>query len=229
MKHFLSAQARHSVVVIAIAWLATASLFVSPAPALGQDQTPIPTVDELIDALTGDDLLAAERAAQQLAAIGPAQAVPRLSEIFLTSDTPRLAAIALGGIGTQQAARTLAPALADQELTPRRNAAQIGLLYGGQEAINILQVTLRAPQAAARRHAAELLGYLASPFALNALLRAAHQDSDPSVRQAAVWALSQIDSPRVRPALVEISVRDPDATVRDEALNALLRLNEGFQ
>lgn len=199
------------------------------APVAGQTPTQSPNLDQLMDALTGDDLLEAERAAQQLAVVGTAQLVPRLGEIFRSADVPRLAAIALGGIGTRQATQTLASALVDDDLTARRNAAQIGLLYGGEQAVQTLSATLRAPQPAARRNAAELLGYLGDPAAVKSLLRVANHDADASVRQSAVWALSEIDSPRVLPALSEIAVQDPDPEVRAEAERALQRLNAPFR
>jgi len=216
-----------AITILCIAWLALAALPLSPVA--GQSATPTPDIEQLLDALAGEDMLAAERAAQQLAVVGTAAAVPRLIDIFLTADTPRLAAIALGGIGTRQATQALAGALVDEELTARRNAAQIGLLYGGDQAIDTLVGTLRVPQVPARRHAADLLGYLAPPSALNGLLRAAQQDSAPSVRRSAVWALSEIDSPRVRPALVAIAIRDADPDVRAEAESALQRLDQRYR
>jgi HEAT repeat protein len=225
MTHIRSTLAR-AIIVLLVAWFVLAALPISPAA--GQVSTPTPDIDQLLDALTGDDMLAAERAAQQLAAVGTSAAVPRLIELFTTADTPRLAATALGGIGTREATQALASALVDEELTARRNAAQIGLLYGGEQAIDTLVNTLRAPQVPARRHAAELLGYLSSPLALNALLRTAQGDAHPSVRQSAVWALSEIDSPRVRPALVGIAVRDPDPDVRAEAESTLQRLDQRY-
>jgi HEAT repeat protein len=212
-----------------VLFVIVAAAALPPAAAWGQSQALTEEVNAWLDALQGDDLLAAERAAQQLAVSNAYQAVPRLIEIFAASDTPRLPAIALGGIGATRATQVLASALADEDLTPRRNAAQIGLLYGGEAAIQTLIASLTAPRPATRRHAAELLGYLGSPTALNGLVRAAHQDSDASVRQAAVWALSQIDAPRVRPTLVEISVRDPDPDVRAEADRALQSLSTGVQ
>jgi HEAT repeat protein len=215
-----------AIAILCLAWLALAALPLPPVA--GQSATLTPDIDQLLDALAGEDMLAAERAAQQLAVMGTAAAVPRLIDIFVTADTPRLAATALGGIGTSQATQALASALVDEALTARRNAAQIGLLYGGEQAIDTLVSTLRVPQVPARRHAAELLGYLSSPLALNALLRAAQGDAHPSVRQSAVWALSEIDSPRVRPALVGISVRDPDPDVRAEAESALQRLDQRY-
>jgi HEAT repeat protein len=215
-----------TIAIVCIAWLVMAAL--PSSPVAGQSATPTPDIDQLLDALAGDDMLAAERAAQQLAVMGTSAAVPRLIELFTATDTPRLAATALGGIGTREATQALASALVDEALTARRNAAQIGLLYGGEQAIDTLMNTLRAPQVPARRHAAELLGYLSSPLALNALLRAAQGDAHPSVRQSAVWALSEIDSPRVRPALVGIAVRDPDPDVRAEAESALQRLDQRY-
>jgi HEAT repeat protein len=226
MTHTRSILAR-AIVILCVAWFVLAALLLSPVA--GQSATPATNIEQLLDALTGDDMLAAERAAQQLAVEGTATAVPRLIDIFLTTDTPRLAATALGGIGTRQATQALASALVDEELTARRNAAQIGLLYGGEQAIDTLVSTLRVPQVPARRHAADLLGYLSSPLALNALLRTAQGDAHPSVRQSAVWSLSEIDSPRVRPALVGISVRDPDPGVRAEAENALQRLDQRYR
>ncbi|HSN76124.1 MAG TPA: HEAT repeat domain-containing protein [Anaerolineae bacterium] len=226
MTHVSSILTR-AIAIVCIIWLALTAL--PSLPVAGQSATPTPDIEQLLDVLTGNDMLAAERAAQQLALSGTAAAVPRLIDIFRTSDTPRLAATALGGIGTQQATQTLAGALTDDPLTARRNAAQIGLLYGGEQAIDTLVSTLRVPQVPARRHAAELLGYLSSPLALNGLLRAAQQDAAPSVRQSAVWALSEIDSPRVRPALVAISVRDVDPDVRTEAESALLRLDQRYR
>jgi HEAT repeat protein len=227
MKQAPSILARATIALLCVAWLALAALPLSPVA--GQSATPTPDIDQLLDALAGDDMLAAERAAQQLAVMGTAASVPRLIDIFVTADTPRLAATALGGIGTSQATQALASALVDEELTARRNAAQIGLLYGGEQAIDTLVSTLRVPQVPARRHAAELLGYLSSPLALNGLLRTAQGDAHPSVRQSAVWALSEIDSPRVRPALVAISVRDADPNVRAEAESALQRLDQRYR
>lgn len=225
----LSPTARSLRLLLPVLLAALLTTVLSPPLAQGQSQVLSQEVSAWLDALTADDLLAAERAAQQLALSGAYQAVPRLVEIFLTSDTPRLAAVALGGIGSTQATRALAAALVGETLTPRRNAAQIGLLYGGEQAVQTLIASLNAPAPTTRRHAADILGYLATPLALNGLLRAAHQDSDATVRQAAVWALSEIDSPRVRPTLIEVSVRDPDPAVREEALNALQRLSKGFR
>lgn len=211
--------------------LALALAVMAVAPACAQGQVTGQEIEALLAALAGEDLLAAERAGEQLAALGfaGAGAVPRLIEIFNTSVAPRPAAIALGGIGTGRALQALTGALADDELTPRRNAAQIGLLYGDEAAIQALATSLLDGRAAKRRNAADLLGFFRSPLALNPLLRVANHDEDPGARKAAVWSLSQIDSPRVRPALASIAANDPDAEVRAEAERALAQLDEEYQ
>ena len=200
-------------------------------PACAQSQVTGQEIEALLAALEGDDLLAAEQAAEELAGLGfaAAGAVPQLIELFNTAQVPRPAAIALGGIGTGRAYQALTEALADDELTPRRNAAQIGLLYGNEAAIEALAASLQDRQVAKRRNAADLLGFFRSPLALNPLLRVANHDEDAGVRKAAVWSVSQIDSPRVRLALAVIAVNDPDAEVRAEAERALDQLNEEYR
>jgi HEAT repeat protein len=212
-------------------FLALVLAVVAVAPGYAQGQVTGEEIEALLAALEGDDLLAAERASEELAGLGfaAAGAVPRLIEMFSTAPAPRPAAIALGGIGTGRAFQALTEALADDELTPRRNAAQIGLLHGDEAAVQALATSLQDGRAAKRRNAAELLGYFRSPLALNPLLRAANHDEDAGVRQEAVWSLSQIDSPRVRLALAVIRVNDPDAEVRAEAERALDQLNEGYR
>lgn len=213
-------------VILLVAWAALLAVVGSTAAVHAQQD-----IDALVEALAGDDLLAAERASQQLVAAGAdaASATPRLIQLFSQSDTPRLIAVVLGSIATPTSLRPLVNALADEALTPRRNAAQIGLLTAGEDGVPVLVRGLVAVQTPVRRNAADLLGYIGSPLSLNALLRAAHQDPDPGVRQSAVWALSQIDSQRVQPSLAEIAVRDPDPDVRAEAASAIQRLDEGFR
>lgn len=217
---------RRRAVVWLVAW-ATLLAVVGSTTAVHAQQD----IDALVAALAGDDLLAVEKASQQLVVAGrdAAGATPRLLQLFAQTDTPRPIAVVLGSIATPTSLRPLVDALADEELTPRRNAAQIGLLTAGEDGVPVLVRGLVAAQTPVRRNSADLLGYIGLPLSFNALLRAAHQDPDPSVRQSAVWALSQIDSQRVRPSLAEIAMRDPDPDVRAEATHALQRLDEGFR
>ena len=163
-----------------------------------------------------------------LAEIGSGRAVPDLIRIYQTTDNPRPAAMALAGIGTSTAFAALLNGLSDEELTPRRNAAQVAFLNLDDEAIPALLVGLQSGQAATRRNASEVLGFIGSPRAVNNLLRVASQDPDATVRQQAVWALGAIGLPRTRPTLQAISKSDPSRDVRLEALRASLRLGEEF-
>ena len=101
-------------------------------------------------------------------------------------------------------------------------------LPSGDDAIPALIIGLQAKEPATRRNAAEVLGFIQSARAVNALLRVAQQDPDATVRQEAVWALGEIGEPRVRLSLRAISRSDPSSEVRLEALRASLRLGEIF-
>lgn len=200
------------------------------SPTFGQAQEPIvdAQLNELLSALQGNDPLAQEQAGQRLAEVGPPAIVPQLREIFLASDNPRPAAIALAGVGTPTAMTALTAALADEELTLHRNAAQVALLEAGEDAIPALRVGLQDNKAATRRHSAELLGFIKSGQATNSLLRTAHVDPDPTVRVAAAWALGEIGDPRIRQTMLAIARSDPDPQVRIEAQRAALRVGEMF-
>jgi hypothetical protein len=58
------------------------------------------------------------------------------------------------------------------------------------------------------------------------LITARLQDSDRTVRVAAIWALGAIGDPNTNPALVELLERDGDAVVRSAAAWALGRIND---
>ena len=113
----------------------TLFFLVQPALILAQDGSTQDEVARLLDILVTGDLLAQEQAAQQLAELAPPKAIPQLVEILQSSDTPRLAATVLGAIATPSAMTALVNALDDEQLTLRRNAAQIGLLNAGDKAI----------------------------------------------------------------------------------------------
>lgn len=198
-------------------------LFVQPWAVRAQGENSRGEVDDLLAALAGDDLLAQEKAAQQLAVLAPTDAVPQLTQIFSTSATPRLAATVLAAIGTPVAMNVLMTALGDEKLTARRNAAQIALTQAGDRAVPFLLEGLQASDASLRHNSALMLGYIGSPQTIGPLLRIARNDEDPNIRREAVWALSEIGGVRVRLALMAIARTDPDKTVRDEAEHALFR------
>lgn len=199
-----------------------------PRPLLAQGPATAEEINALLDTLESDDLLAREQAALQLAEIGSHLAVPRLQEILDTSRSPRPAAVALAGIATPRAIAALVGALADEELTARRNAAQVALLDLGEAAVLALLVGLSSNAPAIRQHSAQLLGFIGSRRAINSLLQAAHDDPLAGVRLEAVWALGEINDPRVRGSLRSIARSDSDPDVRAEAERASLRVGEIF-
>ncbi len=182
----------------------------------------------LLDQLENGDPLQQEQAGQELVALASSALVPNLTRIFRAADNPRPVAAVLGAVGTPAAMAVLVSGLADEELTPQRNAAQRVLLEMDVEAVPALMVGLSNQSSQTRRHAATVLGFIKSPRAGNSLLRVAQSDEDASVRQEAVWALGEIGEARMRSALKAISRRDPDPEVRIEAERAALRAGGGF-
>lgn len=183
---------------------------------------------QLLDQLANGDPLQQEQAGQDLAALASPSLVPDLTRIFRAADNPRPAAVVLGAVGTPAAMAVLVSGLADEELTPQRNAAQRVLLEMEVEAVPALMVGLSNQSPQTRRHAATVLGFIKSPRAGNSLLRVAGSDQDARVRQEAVWALGEIGEARMMPALKAISRSDPDLDVRIEAERAMLRTGGGF-
>jgi HEAT repeat protein len=89
-------------------------------------------------------------------------------------------------------------------------------------AVTVARIELLNPDAAIRRIAAEILGHLSAPQAVDALVGALH-DSDLEVRVAALRALARA---RASPALLDVAarLRDPEPVVRAHAAEALSRL-----
>ena len=183
---------------------------------------------QLLDQLENGDPLQQEQASQELVTLASPALLPDLTRIFRVTDNPRPVAAVLGAVGTPAANAVLVGGLADEDLTPQRNAAQLILLEMGVEAVPSLMVGLQNQNSPTRRNAAIVLGFIKSPRAGNSLLRAAQSDEDARVRQEAVWALGEIGEDRMRSALKAISRSDPDPEVRIEAERAVLRVGGGF-
>ena len=83
------------------------------------------------------------------------------------------------------------------------------------------------PSALVRRRAAETLGVMKAADAVAGLiaLTSPDEESDASVRAAAVWALGQIGDPEARDAILDAR-KDDDPSVRSAAAisSRLLRL-----
>jgi HEAT repeat protein/beta-lactamase regulating signal transducer with metallopeptidase domain len=97
--------------------------------------------------------------------------------------------------------------------------------------VGALSASLRDRDAEVRKSAAEALGELDDPRAVDALMRALRSDSDAGVRAMAAWALGQIEDPRAVPALGEALRDDSSAEVRAMAATALGEIEspEGVQ
>ena len=114
--------------------------------------------------------------------------------------------------------------LGDAELTPARHLAQQHLEEAGLTAVDPLIAALHSPSATLRRNSAEMLGFIASPQALDALSRVMATDPAPAVRSRAAWALGELNDVRAVSALERASVLDSNLQVRQEASGSLTAL-----
>ncbi len=165
----------------------------------------------------------------------PAGAIHRLG-IALLGVLIALALIALGfglysanadSIGENAAGaqvQRLVNQLSDDQLTPARHLAQQHLEAAGPAAVDPLIAALQSPSATLRRNSAEMLGFVASPRALDALNGVMATDPVPTVRSRAAWALGELNDVRAVSALERASVLDSNLQVRQEALGSLRAL-----
>ena len=98
---------------------------------------------------------------------------------------------------------------------------QNGKTQAAQGTIDALRTALADADADVRRTAAQALGSLADPRAVDALLEALRDDSDADVRKMAAWALGEIESPRAVAGLSQAVRSDRSADVRAMAAWAL--------
>ncbi len=189
-------------------------------------------VPDLIDvvqapdqAVTGVAGTVRMRAAMVLGLLRADEAVATLAEVLRNDDTVArgAAADALAQIGTPAAAAALAQPLADEDMSPARQAAMRGLEQLGAAAVPTLEQIVRTDgSSATRRNAAEMLGWIAAPGSTPALV-AAMADSSADVRVEAAWALGEIGSSTAVETLQIAARSDADAAVRAAATLALGR------
>ncbi|HZQ07429.1 MAG TPA: HEAT repeat domain-containing protein, partial [Anaerolineae bacterium] len=115
-------------------------------------------------------------------------------------------------------------ALKDDKLTTARQEAQMNLESAGEIAVPALIVALRSDNSAQRANSADMLGYIASPTATDALRTALQSDAVPAVRRNAAWALGEIKSPSAIGDLLQASITDRSAIVRGAAADSLARI-----
>jgi HEAT repeat protein len=94
---------------------------------------------------------------------------------------------------------------------------------GEPAVIPLQQMLASSPDATARGHAAEALGWIGSPTATAALVQAL-EDSDSAVRARTAWALGELAAPKARAALERAQARDPSLVVRQAAGQALTQI-----
>jgi HEAT repeat protein len=128
---------------------------------------------------------------------------------------------ALGGIGGSKATDALLTALADPQPTARWHVAMAALEGMGEPAVEPLIAMLDSRDAHARRNAAQALGWIGSPSATNALVRALEKDRDATVRGQAAWALGEVGDAAARRTLERAQLRDPAIEVQTAAERAL--------
>ena len=162
------------------------------AGALGDLGDPA-ALDALLAALAGPDEEGVRwRAAEGLARLGE-PAVAGLAALAEDSDPDVRwkAIVALGEIGDPRAAPALRDRLADPDRFVRGRAVS-ALARCGVSCLPLVLDALADPDPRIRQGAAEVLGFLGDPAAVDGLLRAL-QDPAESVRRAAAVALLRIN------------------------------------
>ncbi len=133
---------------------------------------------------------------------------------------------ALGRIGGTAATEALLTALSDPQPTARWHVAMAAVEGMGEPAVAPLVAMLDGQDAHARRNAAQALGWIGSPSATEALVRALKKDNDTTVRAQAAWALGEIGDPAAGRALGRAQLRDAAVEVQSAAERALSRVPE---
>ncbi len=114
--------------------------------------------------------------------------------------------------------------LSSEELTPSRHLAQQHLEEMGDASVDPLLAALHSSNATLRRNSAEMLGFIASPRALDGLTATLNNDSAAAVRSRAAWALGELNSVRAVSTLERASVLDRNLQVRQAAAGSITAL-----
>jgi hypothetical protein len=113
-------------------------------------------------------------------------------------------------------------------LTAKRQLAQTQLEAAGEEAVPSLVSALRSDNANLRRNATDLLGFIGSTRATDALIQTLGADPASAVRANAAWALGEIKDPAALTILERSSVLDPSAPVRENANLSISNIQESL-
>jgi len=134
-------------------------------------------------------------AAEALGAERILEAVPALTEALRDWDrgVRDAAAEALIQIGREEVAEAVTPLLGDEDIGTRNLAMDV-LVNLGEAALGPMHRALKDPDPDVRKFAADILGRLRDPRAVEELIRAL-EDPDPNVVCAAVEALGHLGAP----------------------------------
>ncbi len=115
----------------------------------------------------------------------------------------------------------LGPIHFDVQTKTENGKTHVAQTQVAQGTIDALETALDDADADVRRTAAEALGSLEDPRAVEALLEALRSDSDETVRKMAAWALGEIEDPRAVAGLGQAVRSDGSSEVRAMAAWAL--------
>jgi hypothetical protein len=118
--------------------------------------------------------------------------------------------------------------LGTEGLTTKRQLAQTQLESAGEEAVPALITALRSDNPNLRRNATDLLGYIGSTRATDALIQTLAGDPASAVRANAAWALGELKDPTALTVLERSSVLDPSAPVRENANLSISNIQESL-
>lgn len=114
--------------------------------------------------------------------------------------------------------------LKTDKLTTERQLAQQQIEKAGEAAVPQLLTALRSENSTQRINASDMLGYIASPQATDALRTALHSDTVPAVRRNAAYALGEIKAASTINDLQEAAITDKSEMVRASAADSLARI-----
>ena len=166
---------------------------------------------------------------ESLLAIPSPNDTEAIDELIAKLDTSPLAAEVLAKSGSDRAAAALVRAAADMATHQGKanQAIEVPLFNLGDRAVDALEQALYNDSAAVRSEAADLLGRIATPRAVDALLgRLADAGFNDPVEGDLVLALGLTHDPRAFDPLVAILAADPGDGARGAAAEALGALGD---
>jgi HEAT repeat protein len=164
-------------------------------------------------------------AARFLGEIGSARSVEPLIEVMRNTreedrDVRMAASRALGRIRDPRALPALVEALGMQESWLPARVAEVILQFGEMSFDTLAKELASSRDANTRAWAAEILGQLGSPKAINALLHSLGDIND-QVRARAAGALGKLRDRQSVPQLIHLMLSDPVPFVRIQAVRSL--------